>query len=412
MQRTIKLKLNTSATQEADLSQTLVEITRAFNYICRYGWDNQEKNGVKLQHACYYSLKELCPGLVSDLIIQTIHKSKEAVTSVFALVKKYPAKVKAWEKKIANATSKGKVYRGKKPKPPSCPKSNNCPARYNSHTYKLDWAKQEVKLSTRPGNRLVVGFTVPPYYQKYLNLATDTADLIYRKGTFWLHVVVTLPDNEFQDSGEAVGVDLGLNHPAVTSNRKFLGKRQWKAVVKRNFNLKRALQTSGTKSAKRHLKKLSNRVQRFRRDCDHVLSKRIVQACTSGKTIVIEDLTEIRETTEQRGRESRRRLHSWSFAQLRSFLSYKAEGAGMRVVAIDPRHTSQTCSSCGYQYRHNRKSQSLFLCRSCGYQLNADLNASYNIRDKHLATLGTSLGSGPQSMGLSSQHPLGTSRLL
>ena len=75
MQRTIKIKLNASPEQETDLQQTLVEITRAFNYICQYGWDNKEKNGVKLQHACYYQLKELCPGLVSDLIIQKLSRS-------------------------------------------------------------------------------------------------------------------------------------------------------------------------------------------------------------------------------------------------------------------------------------------------------------------------------------------------
>jgi transposase len=118
---------------------------------------------------------------------------------------------------------------------------------------------------------------------------------------------------------------------------------------------------------------------------------------------VIENLSEIRTTTEQRGRESRRRLHSWSFAQLRSFLEYKAEAVGVRVVAIDPRHTSQTCSKCGYQSRSNRKSQSVFLCKECAYQLNADLNAAYNIRDKHLATLGIAWGSGLPSISLSSQ---------
>jgi transposase len=75
----------------------------------------------------------------------------------------------------------------------------------------------------------------------------------------------------------------------------------------------------------------------------------------------------------------------------------------MKVVAIDPRHTSQTCSRCGFQSRSNRKTQALFLCKNCAYSLNADLNASYNIRAKHLATLGIALGSGSQSIGLTYQ---------
>jgi predicted transposase len=89
-----------------------------------------------------------------------------------------------------------------------------------------------------------------------------------------------------------------------------------------------------------------------------------------------------------------------------TFITYKAQERGITVVKIDPRHTSQTCSQCGYQHRANRRSQSLFLCRSCGYRLNADLNASYNIREKYrtsLASLGISLASGLPSSSLSSQ---------
>ncbi|WP_363325692.1 zinc ribbon domain-containing protein [Thermogemmatispora sp.] len=70
----------------------------------------------------------------------------------------------------------------------------------------------------------------------------------------------------------------------------------------------------------------------------------------------------------------------------------------MAVVRVDPRHTSQTCSKCGYHHRANRQSQSLFRCRRCGYQLNADLNAAFNIREKYLSSLardGRAVPSGP-----------------
>lgn len=199
---------------------------------------------------------------------------------------------------------------------------------------------------------------------------------------------MTLPDPQALQSAEVIGVDLGLNHPAVTSKRKFLGSRHWKEVARRYFRIRRALQSKGAKNAKRHLRKLAGKQLRFHRDCDHVLSKRIVQSVSPGAVIVIENLTELRNTTNiKRKTESRRRLHNWSFAQFRSFLFYKAQEAAMKVVAIDPRHTSQTCSRCGFQSRSNRRSQSLFLCKEYAYSLKADLNAAYDIRDKHLATL-------------------------
>ena len=50
-----------------------------------------------------------------------------------------------------------------------------------------------------------------------------------------------------------------------------------------------------------------------------------------------------------------------------------------KVVEINPKYTSQTCSRCGYVHKENRKSQSAFECISCNYAQNADLNAAKNI---------------------------------
>ncbi|WP_414647336.1 zinc ribbon domain-containing protein [Chthonomonas sp.] len=49
------------------------------------------------------------------------------------------------------------------------------------------------------------------------------------------------------------------------------------------------------------------------------------------------------------------------------------------MVGIDPRHTSQRCSRCGYICRGNRPSQSRFICGCCGYRRNTDFNAAENI---------------------------------
>lgn len=234
----------------------------------------------------------------------------------------------------------------------------------------------------------------------------DSADLACRKGEWHLHVVLTIPTPEFVDNAQAVGVDLGLNRPAVTSNRKFLGQRRWREISNRYFRLRRKLQCKGTRQAKRRLKRLSGKQFRFRADCDHVLSKQVVLSVLPGTTIVIENLTDIRTGTKQKGRQSRRRLHSWSFAQMRSFLTYKAEAKGCQVVGIDPRYTSQRCSRCGYIHRSNRKSQSVFLCRQCGYELNADLNGAKNVAQKYLASVGISDAGGLPSESPLSQTPV------
>jgi len=400
MDRTVKIQLHPTPEQAIALQETLRQFTEAFNAVCAYGWQHAEKNGVRLHHATYRETKTACPGLVSDLLIQARVKATEALKSALTWKAKHEA---SYPKQVAKALERSKP--APKFKPVHCPASKSCCVRYNEKTYTLNWEKQQVRLSTSTGKQSIP-FTVPAYSARYSGGKVTTADLCYRKGTWWLHVVVNVPEPVVAHSDEVIGVDLGLNRPAVTSKRQFLGNRYWKEIDRRSFRLKRKLQSNGSKSAKRHLKKLSKRLQRFHRDCDHVLSKRIVRHATPGSTIVLENLTDIRECVTHKKGEGQRRLHSWTFAQLYTFIAYKAQERGITVVKIDPRHTSQTCSQCGYQHRANRRSQSLFLCRSCGYCLNADLNVSYNIREKYrasLASLGIPLASGLPSSSLSSQ---------
>ena len=135
------------------------------------------------------------------------------------------------------------------------------------------------------GGRQTIRFRLLDYAQKYAGYGVNTADLVERDGEWWLHVVVTLPAPHVEPTDQVIGVDLGINRPAVTSNNRFLGSRRWKAVEGRYFKIMRALQKKGTRSAKRHLRKLKRQRARFRKDADHVLSKQIVTAAEPGATI-------------------------------------------------------------------------------------------------------------------------------
>lgn len=373
MQRTIRLALDPSIGQAEILADTGRVFTSAFNQAAGIGWREGVGNATKLHYLAYYPVKAAHPTLVSDLINQARVKAAEAVKSAMALQRK-----------------------GRKT---GQPRSAGCPPRYNKNTFKVDWDSRTVRLSTTDG-RQTIRFSVPDYAVQYAGNQLDTGDLLFRHGRWYLHVVVTVAAPEVAQMGEVIGVDLGLAWPAVTSSGAFLGKRQWRNVDARRFKLKRALQKAGTRSARRHLRKVKGKQIRFRKDCDHVLSKRIVRSTAPGSTIVIENLTDIRKNTKiKRKTETSRRVHGWTFAQLRGFIEYKAEEWGCTVVAVDPRHTSQTCSRCGHQARNNRRSRGLFKCRSCGFTLNADLNAARNIAAKYRASSGMS-GPGGQPVNL------------
>ncbi|MCX6023875.1 MAG: transposase [Chloroflexi bacterium] len=378
MQRTIRLRLDPTAEQRTALLATLQQHAACFNTVAAYGWEQRQKNGVALHKATYYPLRSAHPELPAQLVVSARVRATEAVKSALALLRQ--------ERRVR------------------CPIATLPPIRYDARSYRLRVSDNSASLASIAG-RQWVAFRPHPHAAALLAQATgfDSADLIYRKGRFWLHAVVTLPDVAFAASGVAVGVDLGLNRPAVASNNRFFGSRRWRGTDHRHFRVKRQLQAKGTRSAKRRLRRLAGKVNRFRRDCDHVLSRRIVQSVPPGTTIVVENLTNIRVRVKQRGREANRRLHGWSFAQLRALLTYKAEAAGCMVVGVDPRHTSQQCSRCGYVHRSNRRSPSRFVCRECRFELNADLNASRNIAQKYLAGVGRSDPSGPPSTGLSCQ---------
>jgi IS605 OrfB family transposase len=388
MDRTITVQLKPTPEQARSLKTTLEQHTACFNAVAHEGFTTACSNGVELHKRTYYPLRAHYPDLPAQLVCAARVKATEAVKSALTWKGK---KEQAYPKKVEKAKKQGKAIPAFKPV--RCPQSECACIRYDQRSSWVKWGTMTCSLATVSG-RIELPFTVPPHLQHYVGYHVCSADLCYRKGRYTLHIVVTIPEPVIAPTMTVVGVDLGLNRPAVTSARQFLGQKRWKEQERRTFRLKRKLQAKGTRSAKRHLKKLSGKQFRRRRDHDHVLSKRLVQNTLPGATIVLENLKNIRDTSkmgrgkkDSKKRDNKRRLHSWSFAQLYCFVEYKAQAHGIRVVKIDPRHTSQTCSKCGHQARNNRRSQSVFHCRSCGYQLNADLNAAQNIREKYLASL-------------------------
>jgi IS605 OrfB family transposase len=111
---------------------------------------------------------------------------------------------------------------------------------------------------------------------------------------------------------------------------------------------------------------------------NHNISKSIIsEAKASNSTIAIEDLTGIRDRTNQqpRSRTERRRSNSWAFYQLRTFLEYKGIKEGVEIIAIPPAYTSKTCHCCLHIGLRTNKQ---FKCtnKACGWLGDADLNGA------------------------------------
>ena len=73
-----------------------------------------------------------------------------------------------------------------------------------------------------------------------------------------------------------------------------------------------------------------------------------------------------------------RQITDVSWGNFIQYLCYKAESAGCRVVGVNPKNTSRTCSDCG-NIQDIELSERTFLCQKCGMSKDRDLNASINI---------------------------------
>ncbi|GII76430.1 transposase [Sphaerisporangium rufum] len=205
------------------------------------------------------------------------------------------------------------------------------------------------------------------------------SDLVYRDGMWFLIATCDVPAPRVKDPDGFVGVDLGIVNIATTSDGARHCGRAVNAVRHRRRELRRRLQATRTKSAKRLLKQRRRKEARFAANTNHVIAKRIVtEAERTGSGIALEDLRGIRDRVRLR-KPQRVTLHSWSFHQLGCFIGYKAARAGVAVIYVDPAFTSQQCSSCGHVDRKNRLDQASFSCTSCGFAEHADVNAARNI---------------------------------
>jgi IS605 OrfB family transposase len=229
-----------------------------------------------------------------------------------------------------------------------------------------------IKLRTRTGE----------YQKSRPDRIRGQADLIYRNDEFYLIAVVDAPEQSEFDPVGTLGVDLGIENIATDSDGQVFSGEKVEKVRKRYNKLRAGLQQAGTRSAKRHLKKISGREKRFKRNTNHVISKAIVsKAKGTTRAIALEDLSGIRSrATVRRTRPDR---HSkWSFGQLRQFIEYKAKREGVPVRTVDPRNTFRECPKCHNIDARNRPTRNHFKCTECGYEAMADYVAATNIAER------------------------------
>ncbi len=381
---TAKLKLHTTPQQFQALRKTQLAYRDGLNYVSRYAYEHGKiSSGRVLQRACYDALR-LVYGLPAQMACNVPRQVGATYKTLWTKVKQNAA--------MRTAGITKKRYKGLD----QAPKYVSPTLTYNYHRDYSMKPDHQVSILTLDGRVLV------PYtgYNKHIALLQagaqmGAAKLWYDKPHKHFYLLVTLEleraDPTPESHKQIVGVDVGQRYLAVTASPTtaavFYAGKAVRAKADHYARLRKRLQQKGTRSATRRLIVISGRERRLKQDRNHSISRRIVDQHPHS-LIGLEDLTDMRERTKRkRGKKASKKQRKanghaakWAFAELQSYIAYKAIVAGSMAVKVDAYHTSQACPMCGYASKENRPQKGLlFSCQNCQYSLHADLIGARNV---------------------------------
>lgn len=385
---TAKVRLYPTAEQAKMFKAVTKEYQRLCNIVSQWVFDQHFKvNQKKFQKEMYHPLRAESPAL-NSLMVQSTYRTVEArYKTVRTQLSQHPYRYNTGKKnkdgeeiwKSVDRTLEWlwKPIRFKRPQADYVRNSN------------YSFVKKGTLLSINVlGQRIKVPFKAD-YLQDWfkLDVHLGTAKLVCLKGHWFLHIPVTFDADDWQasDNQHIVGIDRGLRQIMTIYDEKgktkFFNGKQVAYRRKKYDYLRKCLQSANTKSAKRHLKRLTGRENRWMEDVNHRLSKTLVQHYGANTLFVLEDLTNVSFDEKNRGTRDRNRdLHSWSFYDLQAKLTYKAQVNQSQVLTVSAKYTSQRCPKCG-QIRKENRNHALhrYDCAYCGFRTNDDRVGAMNL---------------------------------
>ena len=371
---TLVVKLQPTSEQRQLLDDTAKAYADACNYINKNVKPNLT-NRNSIQAVCYQDVKERF-GLTANHVVRACAR----VAANRLTAKQKAVRPCAYRRRKGTRTKTGRKVKHFKPT------SFDCDAR----TFRFLEIGYIASISTT-GKRAKIPMRVSNYHIGKLSGQNPTSAQVcqHKDGDWYVHIQLKSDAPKTMKTDKVIGIDFGRRDIAVTSTNKSWSGTEIQEKRDKFNRVRASLQQKAfplrTRSTRRRcrqiLKRLSGKERRYQAWLNHNISKAIISEAIATQSFVsIEDLTGIRERTNQkpRNKTERRRSNSWAFYQLRTFLEYKGIKEGVEVIAISPRYTSQTCHCCLHIGLRNNKS---FKCsnKACGWIGDADLNGSLMI---------------------------------
>lgn len=380
--KTIKLRIYVTPEQEMLFRQMTEQYRQACNFVSQYIFDNQFNMAYQsLNKKLYSDLRKLF-GLKSQLaqssIKTAISRYKTIKQQLFQNPYRYKDENGNWQRITKTLEWLWKPVLFRRPQADL--------VRNRDYSFVDDG--QVLSINTL-GKRTKCTFE-GEHFSEYLDGSYDlgTAKLVELKGLWYLHISVTKIVEDFQNEHvrHVVGIDRGLRFLTVSYDEQ--GKTEFvsgrKIATKRHKfqEVRKQLQSKGTKAAKRRLKAISGRENRWMSDMNHQISKTLVQKYGKDTLFVLEDLTGVSFEENNLSQNAKRNydLRSWAFYQLEQFLTYKAHENRSEVLKVSARYTSQRCPKCGTIHKGSRDHHKHLYSCQCGYKSNDDRIGAMNIQ--------------------------------
>jgi len=356
MLKTYKYKLYPTENQRQTMHETTFLCSLVYNQCLAQRKDAWEKEQKSI--SCYDQINQLPTLKKDDEQYQSVFSQvlQETVKRVDKSFKNFFRRVKAGEKKVGYPRFKSA-------------------RRYDSFTY----PQRGFKLN---GTKLSLSKIGDVKIKLHRPIEGEIKTLtIRRQADGWFACFsCEVEANPLPSTGKIVGVDVGLENFAITSDGEFfppikdLRKSEWKIKRAQREVSRRKKGSKRRKKSVWRLKRAHLRVANKRRDTHHKVARKLVDKYD---TIAIENLS-IDNMIKNHHLAKSISDAGWSSFSL--ILMSKAEEAGRQVVKVDPKFTSQVCSGCGAIVK-KELSERWHSCE-CGCELHRDVNAAINILAK------------------------------
>ncbi|MEM3832442.1 MAG: transposase [Thermoprotei archaeon] len=239
-----------------------------------------------------------------------------------------------------------------------------------------------IRISVKPRRFLFIDLKYGEYQRRFIDAWREGK---LRTGEITINetkiIVPFKKDVDLSNPSDWIAIDVNeSNVTGVSTNPHVMRvESNLRTIHTTYFNIIRRIQRLKKfkpKTAEELLKKYSGRRKRKAKDECHKISRKIVDFAKRHKVgVIMEDLKGIRKRINF-SKNLNRRLHSWNFRRLQSYIEYKAKLEGLPVVYVNPKNTSSLCPMCGGRLAPN--GYRLVKCE-CGYESDRDVTACLNM---------------------------------